>query len=220
MTATLHAVRSTTPVSLVGALQWLATSPGGGEAAVGFTYSAAEARWFRLAGGGTPTVPDGTLSPDGVFEAVAFDGQRELRWLATTADSGHAVLLAEDTALLPPGVEATDPRHPTAFGSPRARILAGTPTPLPDRWLRLSSPRYAAAAVPVALPDERVEGTGADQPVVLLESVEYAVSDDHGNLTVTDHRRTRLRLTTRRQLRTDAPRRGASRATDRDGRSR
>ncbi|MBI1759057.1 MAG: hypothetical protein HYR62_07515 [Actinobacteria bacterium] len=207
MTGILHAVTAPTPLTLPQALDWWRDTPSTsahpmlGEP-VGFALSANAATWWRLdpATPPTPRGPHGPLDLAGAYELLAFDGHRELRWLHTDAGHGHAVALAEDPDLLPLGNDVTDPRTPTAIGS-HHRMLAGQPTPLTAGWVTVGSARYDPAAVPVDLTSEAAAGTGADQIVLILESVDYAVEDEHGNRTVTDTRRLHLAARARRDLR-------------------
>jgi hypothetical protein len=87
----------------------------------------------------------------------------------------------------------------------QARLFAGrvSRTANPD-WVRIVEARYKPADLPLRLNDDvNLVGSGADTPVVVLEAREYAVEDEHGNLTVIDTRRIRLDIRTRKQLHLD-----------------
>jgi CRISPR-associated protein (TIGR03984 family) len=170
---------------------------------VGYAISARAATWWRL-DAGVPRSPSGEVSFDGVYELVGFDGDRELRWRNTSDGVGHAVVLADDPAVLPAGGEAADSTA-TRLDGVQERLLAGQVRPQDaEGWYRLTAARYAPADVPVVPPTGfDLEGRGHDTPVVVLESVEYVLEDGHGNLTAVDRRHTRLRLRTRRDLHLD-----------------
>ena len=206
MTATLHA---TTRAELTAgeAISWWPSTPSdrstGRDPAVGFALSAGAATWWRLERG-VPTTSSGKEVPfDGVYELVGFDGDRELRWRNDNGGRGRAVVLADAPEALPTCGDAGSPA--TRLDGVQERILAGQVRPQGSHgWFRLTAARYAPADVPVDLPDGfGLDGRGHDTPVVVLESVEYAVEDRHGNLSVVDRRHTRLRLRRRRDLHLD-----------------
>jgi CRISPR-associated protein (TIGR03984 family) len=182
------------------ALAWCWPAPG--QDVIGFGYAVDRAVWFRLHADG-PHGPDGrTLPLDGLYEIVAFDADKELRWLLDTdGATTHAVVLAEDRALLPDGADATGGpalhRFTPHDGSPPAHLLAehvARPGAAPacDDWARLHSHRYAEAFVPYRWPSST---PAADDPALrlALEYVEYVSEDDHGNLTVAETRLTGIR---------------------------
>lgn len=177
------------------ALAWCWPTPG--QDVVGFGYAVDRAVWFRLAASGT-LGPDGkTLGLDRMYEVVAFDTDRELRWLLDTDGATHTVVLAEDTGFLPAGtcpVPGPALRRLTPdYGPQPAHLLAehaARPGDLPagNGWATLRSRRYHDALVPYRWP------VAADPPAGLaLEYVEYVAEDEHGNLTVVETRLTGIR---------------------------
>ena len=214
MSPALVAVRSDQPLTVLEAIAWCWPTPGDREV-IGFGYSPDAAPWWRLREG-QPVGPDGPCDLGNVYELVAFDGDRELRWLQTGSSRGPAVVLAEEGVELPAGTAVTDwaptdtddsvsddsdtrdnpsggsiPRtRPIAFGI-RRHWLADHPSRLPGAWTRLSAVRYRPVPVPIALP------TGErpwNEYVIALSSVEYTIEDQHGNLSVIETRLTGLDL--------------------------
>ncbi len=177
MTSVLHGVRNPGAVSAGGALTWLSEARPGGEV-IGYLFSPRSADWFRLdVATGTPHGPVGPRDLTAVFELAATDGICHLRWIHTGSGVGTAVLLAEDPATLPAGEVLADGPARTRLGRPFHRLLAGTVSQAGDGWARLTSARYAPSDVPVAAaPGQRI----------WAELAEYAVRDDHGNVSVAD----------------------------------
>jgi len=201
--AQLHAI--TRPeLALPEALAWWGSLPvpDGGEA-VGFAISARAAVWWRWDGDRAVTRAGQPGALDGAYELVGFDGHRELRWRNESAGRGPAVVLGEDPGLLPAGDDVSPQRPAVREALVHRRVLAGRVALAPG-WARLTAARYAPADVPVlAEPGIDADARGADAPVVVLESVEYTVEDDDGNVGVVDARRIRLRLVPHRDLRFD-----------------
>jgi hypothetical protein len=209
---TLHAVRAERPITAADAAAWFAAAggsagggaPGGGAPGgrppevIGYALSARAATWLRVTPEGDVEPAPGQAPPlDEAYEMVLFDGGRELRWLRhpPTGDapsSGTAVALGEDRTRLPAGDDVSDESAPTR-GPSIQRVLAGAPTPHPQAgWVTLRSERYAAAVLPLAY------STG---DVLIVESVEYRIEDEHGNVDVADARLVGLRAINRNSLR-------------------
>jgi CRISPR-associated protein (TIGR03984 family) len=208
MTATLRSVVAEGHITASQALAWFAAVVEEPRlaGAVGFAYAPETASWFRLDGAGTAWGSDGTLDLAAVFELRAFDGTRELRWLHQDAGTGPAVALAEDATPLPTGhpVEETtssaaapgtvtgpaQQSMPQRVGPEAVRRLAGRPGPAGTAgWCTLTSPRYAPAQIPIDAPPTSV---------VQIVSAEYAIQDEHGNLSVVDARLIRLQTVVER----------------------
>jgi hypothetical protein len=177
------------------ALAWCWPAPG--REVIGFGYAVDRARWFRLDAEG-PRGPDGRgLSLDGMYEIVAFDADRELRWLLDTDGTPHAVVLSEGLTGVPgTAVEAISraPHRLTPDDGPLpAHLLAEhvarpADTRAGGEWARLHSHRYDDALVPYRWP------AAGDPPTGLaLEYVEYVDEDEYGNLSVVETRLTGLR---------------------------
>ncbi|MEU4376719.1 type III-D CRISPR-associated protein Csx19 [Pseudonocardia alni] len=120
--------------------------------------------------------PEWTL-PAGAFQIVAFDGVRELRWLAD-GDTGRTVWLAEDPADLPgPATGRLDDLEPL----PARTVLWGHPLPGDggdfSPW---SDGRVGVVHHPLPA------STGAARPC--LDAVEYVGFDEHGNAAVVERR--------------------------------
>lgn len=177
MSTILHGVRSPGEMTAAGALAWLGEAPSLRDV-IGYLLAPRSADWFRRdAASGEPHGPDGRLDLGAVFEIAATDGIRQLRWIHTRSGTGTAVVLAEDPAALPAGepLSASPPR--IRLGGPVHRLLAGSVSQAGDGWARLTSARYAASDVPVtAVPGQRI----------WAEVAEYAVRDEHGNVSVAD----------------------------------
>ena len=131
-----------------------------------------------------------------MYELVAFDADRELRWLLDIDGvTTRAVVLTEDhrqgtlRRFTPDGGPA--PAHLLAEHVSRY-TTAPAPAPLPDGWARLHSDRYTDALVPYRWPSP---GPAPDDPDLrlALEYVEYVTEDEHGNLTVAETRLTGIR---------------------------
>ncbi|KXK58949.1 hypothetical protein AWW66_26895 [Micromonospora rosaria] len=192
--AALHAVRAAENLTAADAVAWFTPGTPPGRQVIGYTLSARAATWLRIDPTGAIEVAAGTAGDvlTGAYEMVLFDGARELRWLRTPDGRGPAVALGEDPASLPDGSEVTaDP--PPRRGDTHARLLAGTPAAHDMAgWSTLGSQRYAAAHLPVTF-------TGGD--VLTIETVEYLVEDEHGNLDVADTRMVALRSTNKEAVR-------------------
>jgi hypothetical protein len=192
--AALHAVRAADPVTAAAAAAWFLPGTPPGRQVIGYTLSARAATWIRVRPDGTAEDTRGTgdVFAD-AYEMVLFDGERELRWLRTPDGLGVAVAVGEDPAGLPAGHDATaDP--PPRRGDEYKRLLAGIPRPHPaPGWTILDSRRYAAAHLP---------HTCAGAEVLVVDSIEYLVEDEHGNLDVADTRIVGLRATTPEAVRT------------------
>ncbi len=136
---------------------------------------------------GTVCAADDVLAE--AYEMVLFDGERELRWLRTPDGRGPAIAIGEEPADLPPGQDVTaDP--PPQRGDTHTRLLAGVPRRHGAAdWTTLDrdSKRYAAAHLPLTF-------TGGD--LLVIDTVEYLVEDEHGNVDVADTRTLGLRTTT------------------------
>jgi len=182
LAAPLHAVRSLSQVTAPGALDWFSecefvtADPGPGGGVIGYLLAADRADWFRCAGP-VPHGPTGPRELAGAFEVFATAGSVQLRWVHEADGLGWAVSLSEDPAVLPAG-------QPLAGGPERrrrpgtvSRLLAGRVVTAGDGWATLATARYAPCDVPV---------NAARDQEVWAELAEYAVSDEHGNLSVTD----------------------------------
>ena len=185
----LHAVRHPGAVTSVRALAWFAGARNAGTLsaapAIGYFLAADRAGWFRCdiqeTGGTDIRGPDGQCDLTGAFEVFATDGARQLRWRHDTDGAGPAIGLAEDPAGLPDG-EPPDKgrqgeRRRLAGTGNVARLLAGRVVTARDGWATLWTARYSPCDVPVT-------ADAGDE--VWARLAEYAVRDDHGNLTVID----------------------------------
>jgi hypothetical protein len=173
--AVLHAVRHPGLVTAAEALAWLAA--GGGDV-IGYLLAPDRAEWFRYAVG-IAHGPGGPRDLGAAYELYATTGSRQLRWLHQAGGAGQAVCLSQDPAVLPAG-EAAGTHHSAErrrLDRTAERILAGRVVHSGDGWATLATARYPSCDVPVnAEPGQEVWAALA----------EYAVRDDHGNLTVTD----------------------------------
>ncbi len=178
-TAQLHAVRYPDQVTAADALAWFAARPAaaaGSREVIGYLLAPDRAEWFRCEGA-VPHGPDGARDLAGAFEVCATDGAVQLRWVHQTSGHGRAVSLAEDSAALPPGQAIpASPERRRLEGTPE-RVLAGRVAAARDGWAALVTARYAPCDVPV---------TAATGQEVWAELAEYAVCDEHGNLSVAD----------------------------------
>ncbi|MFI6209176.1 CRISPR-associated protein Csx19 [Streptomyces sp. NPDC051041] len=135
---------------------------------------------------------------DAVFEARAFDQDRELRWLCQAGPIGRAVLLTEDPGKLPPAdiftepvadLEATTtwPAHYLLWGRP----LRGTAT-----WTTLHTPQIGTLDVPfpyTAATAERPGTKTTEHQRLRLAAREYVcVEPVHGNAYVSEERLLRI----------------------------
>ncbi|MDQ1295344.1 MAG: hypothetical protein QG608_3229 [Actinomycetota bacterium] len=217
----LRAVRSPREVSPLEALRWWTTDAGtgidghesvsngpgsktAGSQAIGFVLCPEAAFWWRWQDGcprdRRGNALEGPWDLMAAFELVAFDGVRELRWLHSQEGRGRAVVLAEDPQALPVGDQVVFDTAPRRVGDPYRRILAGSLSDVGRGWARLRAARYHDADLPVSLPNAHA----GDRPVAVLTGVEYAVEDEHGNLTVVDSRLTGLEILSRDEVKFDA----------------
>lgn len=209
----LAAVAAGDPMTLLDALAW--AWPDGGEGVVGFGYGVREAPWWRLADG-RPHGPADPIAEEDLYELVAFDGDRELRWLRERAGStrdglGRAVLLTETETELPAGRPASGPV--LSRWNVRQHLLATYVTPdprSPESWARLRTARYATALIPARVPPELRTRAAADTTIAVLSSVDYTVEDRHGNLTIAETRRTSLSVHPQDDFALHLPEAGAS----------
>jgi hypothetical protein len=178
MNAVLHAVRHPGPVTAVGALAWFAAGQRASAEVVGYLLAPDRAEWFRY-NGGTAHGPDGPRDLGGGYELYATAGARQLRWFHRAGGAGQAVCLNQDPAAVPAGEAAgpADSAERRRLERTAERILAGRVIHSRDGWAKLATARYPSCDVPVT--------AGPGQEVWALMA-EYAVRDDHGNLTVTD----------------------------------
>ena len=176
--APLRSVRHRGQVTAADALAWFAASALGANV-IGYSFGPDRAEWFRCAGPAAHG-PDGSRPLGEVFELFATSGACQLRWFHQEAGRGWAVCLGEDAAALPPGEPAAGqegiPERYRVPGTAR-RLLAGRVTGTRDGWARLVTARYPPCDVPVAATE------GQDVWAVLAE---YAVTDEHGNVSVAD----------------------------------
>jgi CRISPR-associated protein (TIGR03984 family) len=200
----LRAVRSPREVDPLEALRWWTTrtdpdghesvSNGPGSKTIGFVLCPEAAFWWRWQDGcprdRRGNSLEGPWDLTAAFELVAFDGVRELRWLHSQEGRGRAVVLTEDPQALPVGDPVVFDTGPRRVGAPYRRILAGSLSDVGRGWARLRAARYRDADIPVSLPT----ANAGDSPVAVLTGVEYAVEDEHGNLTVVDSRLTGLEI--------------------------
>jgi hypothetical protein len=176
MTAFLHAVRHPHRLTVSEALAWF-TEHTDDHDVIGYLLAPDRAEWFRCAGP-VPHGPSGPRDLTAVFELFATAaGRRQLRWLHTASGAGSAVSLAEDPDLLPAGIAVGTQPLPARLEGVATRLLAGLVTRSHDGWATLSTARYAPAEVPV---------TAARDQEVCAELAEYVITDEHGNLSVTD----------------------------------
>jgi hypothetical protein len=182
-TTRLHAVRHPGAVSAAGALVWFTGGQDGVPArpVIGYLLAAARAEWFRCDGATAGDVaahgPDGPRDLGDAFEVFATDGTRQLRWRHVDSGTGAAVSLAEDVGLLPASAAlASDPERRRLAGT-ATRLFAGQVVAATDGWATLATARYAPCDVPV---------NAAVGQEVWASQAEYAVSDEHGNLSVID----------------------------------
>jgi hypothetical protein len=174
MTARLHAVTHPGTVTASAALAWFTSA--GDRPVIGYLFAADRAEWFRC-DAAMPSGPAGPRDLTTAYELVATDGERHLRWLHRTSGTGPAVSLSEHPELLPPGTPVIAGPARARLGGVSSRLLAGRVTGSADGWSTLGSARYARSQVPVA--------AQVDQEI-WAEQAEYAVSDEHGNLSVVD----------------------------------
>ncbi len=185
MTAILHAVSHPGDVTASAALAWFATpaAADSGPEVIGYVYAPARAEWFRW-DGTEPAGPDGPRDLSAAYELTATDGHRHLRWTHRQSGTGPAVSLSENPGQLPPGDPLLPGHARSRLNGAPARMLAGKVTESSDGWTTIRSARYAPAHVPVAA--EKGQEIWADL-------AEYAVTDDHGNISVIDTLLTGLR---------------------------
>jgi len=175
MTARLHAVTHPESVTASAALAWF-TSASRGREVIGYLFAPDRAEWFRC-DAAAPSGPAGPRDLTTAFELVATDGERHLRWFHQAAGVGEAVSLSEIPDLLPPGTPITAGPDRTRLDGALSRLLAGRVADSASGWSTLGSARYARSQVPVAAQVNQE---------IWAEQAEYAISDDHGNLSVVD----------------------------------
>lgn len=175
MSARLHAVTHPRQITAADALAWF-IEEAAGRSVTGYLYAPADALWFRCHGP-VPHGPGAERDLTPVFEIFATDGSRQLRWIHRTSGTGEAITLAEDPGLLPPGTAMTTVPVRTRLGGVATRMLAGLVLESHDGWASLASARYAPCDVPVSA--SRGQEVWADL-------AEYSVTDEHGNVSVTD----------------------------------
>lgn len=126
-------------------------------------------------------IPAGPVDLSPVFEARAFTADAELRWLHEADGRGHAVLLTEDTALLPASFERLE--ELTAFETlPAHYLIWGRSASVNGTWTTLTAGRIGALDVPV-----HARGRAR------LTAVEYVAAEPaHGNAYVAEERLTGL----------------------------
>jgi hypothetical protein len=177
--ALLHSVHHPGQVTATDALAWFSASASG-TSAIGYSFGPDRAEWFRCAGPPAPYGPGGLRPLGEAFEVFATSGTCQLRWFHQTMGQGWAVCLGEDPAALPPGdaapVQEGSLERRRLPGTVR-RLLAGRATAVGDGWARLVTARYPPCDVPVVAAD------GQDVWALLAE---YAVTDEHGNVSVAD----------------------------------
>lgn len=182
--AVLRAVRAVAPLGAADAVAWFGNPPGA--EVVGYALSPRAATWVRVHADGIAL--DGRGGDDTLadaYEVVLFDGERELRWLRTPDGLGTAVAIGEDPAGLPAGEDVTAVRSMRRRDTV-TRLLEGTPEAHANPgWTTLRTSRYAEAHVPCPYL--------AGDRVLVIDSVEYVVEDDHGNRDVVDARTIGLR---------------------------
>jgi hypothetical protein len=171
--ALLHSVRHPGQVTAAAALAWFAAAAPGATA-IGYSFGPDRAEWFRCAGPDAHG-PEGPRPLEDAFELFATTGTSQLRWFHQDAGRGRAICLGEDAAALPAGEPAGTGRH--RLPGTRDRLLAGRVSGVEDGWAMLVTARYQPCRVPVAASD------GQD---VWAQLAEYAVTDEHGNVSVAD----------------------------------
>ncbi len=175
MTANLHGVSHPSELTAGAALAWFTGAGDGGEV-IGYLFAPDRAEWFRC-DGAVAQGPEGPRDLAAAYELVATDGKRHLRWTHRASGAGPAVSLSEPQELLPPGEQLPAEPPRTRLAGTAARKLAGTVRESGDGWSTLGSARYAPCQVPVAA------GKGKE---IWADMAEYAVSDEHGNISVID----------------------------------
>ncbi|WBC05330.1 CRISPR-associated protein Csx19 [Micromonospora sp. WMMA1976] len=190
--AVLHAVRAAS-LSAADAVAWFAPGTPPGRQVIGYALSARSATWLRVGPAGA--VETGAAAGDVLAEAyemLLFDGERELRWLRTPDGRGPAIAVGETLADLPDG-EPVTAEPPPRRGDTHSRLLAGAARTYDvPGWTTLGSERYAAAHLPV---------TATDGEAFVIDTVEYLVHDEHGNVDVVDTRTVGLRAITTAEVR-------------------
>ena len=192
----LYAVRAADVLTAAAAVAWFAPGIRPGRGVIGYILSARAATWIRVRPDGTVETASAADDPlREAYEMVLFDGDRELRWLHSSAGRGPAVALGEDQTALPAGTAVSaDP--PPRRGDIHTRLLAGVPRPHSKAgWTTLdrSRQRYAPAHLP---------WTFTDGDLLAVEFVEYHAEDEDGNLDVVEARTIGLRATTLTEVRT------------------
>jgi CRISPR-associated protein (TIGR03984 family) len=193
--ADLVAVRHASQVRASEALAWLAGAVADPSGIVGFGYGPDRALWFQVDAGGVAMASSGPADLTAIYELRVFDDQRELRWVQQGGGRGVAVVVAGRGTPLPEGSDVTDPRRPRPQTRTREILGGKLKAGRSAGWARLTSERWAGADLPIADMDAiRANSTGParDDVRAVIRGVEYAVEDEHGNLTVVDTRLTGL----------------------------
>ncbi|GHJ35476.1 CRISPR-associated protein Csx19 [Streptomyces sp. TS71-3] len=146
--------------------------------------------------GGRCHAADGEVHTlDAVFEARAFDEDKELRWLCQTGTTGRAVLLTEDPAELPDAAAFPEQLTPlTAHTTMKAHyLLWGRPLRGTSTWTTLHTPQIGTLDVPFPYPTGAEGDDSADQQRLSLATREYVCVDSrHGNAYVGEERLLRI----------------------------
>lgn len=189
----LCAVRSEEELTAAGSVAWFCSGVTGREI-IGYAMSAHAATWVRIGSDGTLQHCSDAGDPlADAYELELFDGERELRWLHTAHGRGTAVALGEEPTALPTGSNLLTGRC-LRRGDSYARALAGRPEPgRRSGWCTLRGARYAKASLPCV---------AAGDQLITIESVEYLVEDDYGNVDVAETRTVGLRPVPAASLRT------------------
>lgn len=150
--------------------------------------------WFgTLASDGSLHAPGREANPELWYEARAFDGASELRWIQRTPDgSGRAVVIAESEAVAQPAAEEVADgdcsKLPYGVSNGTTYLLWGTGTGgSPETgWSTMASARIGRYNVPLSgVP------VGAS---VQLEAMEYFARGIDGNAYLLDERLVGLRV--------------------------
>lgn len=196
MTTVLHG-RAADAVTLPDAL-----AASGFTEAVAFLSAPHEHKVVQIRDGRCHTADGEVHALDAVFEARAFDKDKELRWLCQAGTTGRAVLLTEDPAKLPDTgtfperlaeltAHTTLPAHYLLWGRP----LRGTST-----WTTLHTPQIGTLDIPFPYPagaEDAEDEKNADRHRLRLAAREYVCLDPrHGNAYVGEERLLRIEATT------------------------
>ena len=163
----------------------------GGAAAVGLLYSPQSCEFAALASGELRGSDGQPVDLSMVFEARIFSQVAELRWLndpgrgqrhraAIDAERGHSESLGAPWRVnLTNAVDTLSQTYLLWGEGTECRNYKGRP--LADGWSLLGTARIGALAVPVA-------GVNGRNQRVLLNTIEYLVEVDYGNVVVRDER--------------------------------